>query len=435
MIASLLLAALGTSSPQVSAPGTSFEPGPLPIENPLKGYAAYLDGAPKLSGYASMAYVEAPWSDLEPEEGQYRFDRLDARFEHPLSKDKSVVLRIWLDYPSRPSGVPGWLRAKGLKMTPYSEYGGGLSPDYDNDELKRGLFRFIAALGRRYADSGRVRFIEVGFLGFWGEFHTYPHDQWFASSATQSLVVDALHRAFPHTHLLGRNPAYASLNQPWMGFHDDMIPDDTDSGEVWDFLPELTAHGLQNNWKVAPTGGEMVPFAAKRLLSTDWDKLTSAVRKCHFSFIAGYCPVLEQNVSPEFKRRSDELASLLGYSFRLQRALLPAATSASSSWRFEISGSNVGVAPFYYPWPVNLALLRPGGGVVDQQPLNVDVRSWLPGGFTMAGSVRWHAPAGSYDVAIGILDPASKRPVIRFANQLEYTNGWTILKRGVRLDP
>jgi hypothetical protein len=215
-----------------------------------------------------------------------------------------------------------------------------------------------------------------------------------------------------------------------MGFHDDLIPDDTDAGQDWNFLPSQTANGLANNWKVAPTGGEMVPFAAKRLLSKDWDKLTSAVKKCHFSFIAGYCPVLEQNVDAEFKQRSDDLERLLGYSYRLQRAELPNIVNGGN-WTFRIEGTNLGVAPFYYSWPVHLALLRKDGSVASDIELKDDIRTWLPGTIVLSGTETWHAPTGSYDLAIGIVDPASNKPAIKFANDLPTSDGWTIIKPGV----
>ena len=429
MIQCLFLAALALATPP-SQNWTNFPSGPVPVENPLKGYAAFNDAAEHLSGYASMAFVYSPWSDLEPVAGQFRFDRLDALMEHPLAKSKPVVLRIYLDYPTRPSGVPKWLVDNGVKMTPYKDYGGGVSPDYNNVDLKRELLAFIAALGKRYSDSPRVPFIEVGFLGFWGEWHTYPHAEMFASEETQESVVNALHKAFPHTGLLGRNPTYRALNKPWMGFHDDMIPDDTDAGPDWNFLPSLTANGLSNNWKVAPTGGEMVPFEAKRLLTKDWDKLVSAVKKCHFSFIAGYCPVLEQNVDAEFKQKSDDLVRLLGYTYRLQRASLPS-ISSGAAWTYRVEGSNLGVAPFYYQWPVHLALLRKDGSVAEQVELKDDIRAWLPGSFALSGTAGWHAPKGTYDLAIGIVDPSSKKSAIKFANELPIVNGWTIIKPGV----
>lgn len=429
MIPQLLLIGFSTLNPSNELNWAGLPPGAPPLENPLKGYAAYLDAAAKLSSYASMAYVESPWSELEPSAGNYRFDRLDARFDHPLGKGKPVVLRIWLDYPTRPSGVPKWLIDKGLKMTPYTEFGGGVSPDYANKELQRAMVKFIEALGGRYGDGKRVKFVQLGFLGHWGEWHTYPHEELFADAATQKLVIDALHRAFPHTHLLGRNPGYATLKLPWMGFHDDLIPDDTDAGEAWNFLPAMKANGLENNWKVAPTGGEMTPFEAKRLLSKDWDKLTSAVRKCHFSFISGYCPALEQSADPLFLQRSADLIALLGYTFRFSRISLPATTHVGVKAYFRIEGENIGVAPFYYPWQVVLALLRADGSVADRTTLLDDIRKWIPGGFALSGSTKWKAAPGDYSLAIGVIDPAKSRPAILFANNLPHPNGWTILSK------
>jgi hypothetical protein len=427
-----LFAALLASKPVQVPKWVEFPAGEMPVENPLKGYAAFNDAAEHLSGYASMAFVYAPWRDLEPAAGEFRFDRLDELFEHPLAKGKPVVLRIYLDYPGRPTGVPQWLVDSGVKMTSYTDFGGGLSPDYNNPKLTSALARFIEALGKRYSENLRVPFLEVGFLGYWGEWHTYPRTELFANEQTQALVVGALHKAFPHTQMLGRNPSYASLKKPWIGFHDDLIPDDTDAGQDWNFLPSMTAHGLADNWKVAPTGGEMVPFAAKRLLSTDWDKLVSAVKKCHFSFIAGYCPVLERNVDAEFKRRSDDLTRLLGYCYRLQRAVLPD-DALAKDWSYRIEGANIGVAPFYYPWEVHLALLKKDGSVATQTKAAVDLRTWLPGKFALQGTANWHVPTGIYDLAIGIIDPRTNRPAIAFANHLPVVNGWTVLKANLGL--
>lgn len=433
MLALISLCALVTAHGGARNGWLTFSPGPLPERNPLKGYAAYLDSTPKLSGYASMAYVEAPWSVLEPREHEYRFDRLDARFERPLSKGKSIVLRLWLDWPSRPIGVPDWLVKSGLKLTPYTEYGGGLSPDYANLDLKRSLLEFIDALGVRYRNNRRVRFVELGLLGHWGEWHTYPHESLFAGLATQQLVVAAMHRAFPRTQLLGRYPSYKSLDLPWMGFHDDLIPDDTDAGPDWNFLPQLMRSSSRDNWKVAPIGGEMVPFNAKRLLSTDWHKLVSAVKRCHFSFIAGYCPVIEQHVDARFKRRSSDLDRLLGYSFRLSRARFAQQIRRNREWRYDIQGANVGVAPFYYRWPVRLALLRGNGSVAQQVELSTDIRSWLPGKLELVGRVRWHVPRGEYRLGIGVFDPGGLEHSMHFANRLPVRNGWTLMSRRVRV--
>jgi hypothetical protein len=121
------------------------------------------------------------------------------------------------------------------------------------------LVRFIRALGAYFNNHPRVAFVQLGLLGFWGEWHTWPRPELFASDATQRTVVDEMRAAFPNKILQARTAnGYLGVH-PWLGYHDDMFPEDTDGGEAWHFLPNLRRAGRDQNWKVACIGGEMVP--------------------------------------------------------------------------------------------------------------------------------------------------------------------------------
>jgi len=101
----------------------------------------------------------------------------------------------------------------------------------------------VRALGARYDRHPRVAFLQLGTLGFWGEWHNYPHDELFASNRTQQRIVEAYHTAFPHKKLMARYPGYHIEKQPWIGFHDDMFPEDTGMEEDWHFLSRLRKAG------------------------------------------------------------------------------------------------------------------------------------------------------------------------------------------------
>ncbi len=58
-------------------------------------------------------------------------------------------------------------------MTPYTEFGGGFSPDYENKDLQSGLPKLIKALGERYNSNPRIAFVRVGLLGYWGDWHRH----------------------------------------------------------------------------------------------------------------------------------------------------------------------------------------------------------------------------------------------------------------------
>ncbi len=59
--------------------------------------------------------------------------------------------------------------------------------------------------------------------------------------------------------------------QDWIGFHDDMFPQDTDNGKDWSFLAGLRKTQRTDNWKVAVIGGEMVPGKANQWLGKDFE--------------------------------------------------------------------------------------------------------------------------------------------------------------------
>jgi len=409
--------------------------GPGPLDNPFKGYAAYSPVGETHSLPVSMSYADAAWSDLEPKEGEYRFAEWERdKWNPPLAKGKHIVFRVWMDYPNVSAGVPKWLIDQGVKMTPYTDFGGGKSPNYEDPKLQKALFRLIAKLGERYDMDPRVAFVQVGILGHWGEFHTYPREELFASQATQKKVVEALHAALPHKQLMGRNPAYPSLQLPWMGFHDDMIPDDTLPPEDWKFIPSLKLGKVNNNWKVAPTGGEMVPGAAEKWLGSGWADTLKAVEDAHFSWIGPYCPALSGSTDPTFRQRGEELIRKLGYEYKLTRLTAPPSVKRDQKIEVTLEGVNEGVAPFYYQWPVELALLDGDGKPVVKARVPVDIRTWQPGSFKLSAGLGANIAPGTYRLAIGIVDPWKGEPAISFANRLERSGGYTVL-RSIEVGP
>jgi hypothetical protein len=92
-----------------------------------------------------------------------------------------------------------------------------------------------------------------------------------------------------------------------------------------------------------------------------------------------------------------------------------------------LSGENQGVAPFYYPWAVELTLIDANHHAVNTVPVSVDIRKWLPGQFHLTTTMPLHVKPGRYGLAIGIIDPYTGKAAISFANALPIWQGWTIL--------
>ena len=431
----VLLAALAIAADAADPrPVQVIRPQPAlgPVTNPLKGWCPYTNAGPITLPY-SMVYHYVSWRELEPVRGVYAFDAWERRaWDVPAGRGKHVVFRVYVDYPGKPSGLPDWLKDS-VQQSPYTEHGGGRSPDYANPELITGLERLIAALGNRYDADPRVAFVELGLLGFWGEWHTWPINRLKPPVATEQRVIDAYHAAFPTLGLMARLARDNAGKRDWLGFHDDMFPEDTDNGHDWSFLAQIRQSGREHNWKRAPIGGEMVPGSAAKWvnLGPDFKHTQAMIDRSHFSWVGPYCPALarlpeDRRTRLLFIQQAEALVRQMGYEFRWREVRIPTRVEVGRPLAVELDGNNDGVAPFLKGWPVEVALLPEVGPPAARVRLAADVRSWLPGPIAVRESVTLTAPAGSYRFALGIVDPLTGEPAVGFGNQGEVRNGWFV---------
>src|SRR5690349_8983289 len=160
---------------------------PAPADNPLKGFMPFYDAySSRLNPMAndfphSMEWFYVPLRNLMNGPDSFTFDTgLEPQLESISGRGHQAVFRVYLDYPGRPTGIPQFLLAGGLKTRPYTFFGNSpgasVSPDYDDPRLVSALENFIKAFGKRYDGDSRIGFITVGLIGFWGEWHTWPMD-------------------------------------------------------------------------------------------------------------------------------------------------------------------------------------------------------------------------------------------------------------------
>jgi hypothetical protein len=402
---------------------------PGPLDNPLKGWCPYTDAGEITQPY-SMVFQYVSWKHLEPHEGEYRFEEWEAEaWSVARAKGKHIIFRVYVDYPNLETGMPEWLVQQGVRMRPYKDHGGGLAPDYDDARMILAMENFIAALGRRYNQHPRVAFVQLGMLGFWGEWHTWPKEMLYASLKTEQRIIDAYRKAMPEKSLMVRYGRDYAGKQSWIGFHDDMFPQDTDNGTDWSFLAGLRASNRTENWKTAVVGGEMVPNQAGKWLGKNFVQTKKMVTATHFSWIGPYCPALERKTNREFQRHSDELVRLLGYEFRLTEIRTQSSINSGGQLSLRLRGENQGVAPFYYMWPMAVGLLDMNGRLVKTFATTIDIRKWQPGDFDEVVLLSVDVPPGEYDLAVGIIDPWTSKPSIQFANHLSIVDGWSVLSK------
>ena len=411
---------------------------PAPPDNPLKGFLPY-------AGVYTTFPHSMEWGYLSLRSlmtGPTNFDwtALERLLDEIAQRGHQAVFRIYLDYPSKQTGIPQYLLDAGLITRTYADFGNAnisVSPDYQNPLLRQALTNFITAFGARYDGDPRVGFITVGLLGFWGEWHTYPHDAWFASASVQDEVLMTYERAFSQTRLLVRKPAGTNPRSRRIGYHDDSFAYQTLDPPDWTFLGLLKAAGETSKWQDQPIGGEVRPEIQHCMWDTNQpacvpsgQEYSNCVDSTHASWMLNHGAFV-----PGFSGTQKELALAgarrLGYELYVSSAQLVSA-SQSEPLNLTIQIRNRGVAPFYYDWPVLIRALDSNRVPVQTWPATWRLSSLLP---ATTNSIWTHTqsdpclPPGFYTFLLRVQNPLSNGVPFRFANETQDADlaGWLTL--------
>ncbi len=409
-----------------------------PTNNPLKGFLPYS------GSYATFPH-SLEWNYLSLRSlmsGPSNFDwsSLEILLNSVASRGHQTVFRVYLDYPGKSTGLPQYLLDAGLVTHSYTDYGNNgrsVSPDYENPLLRQALTNFIAALGARYDGDPRIGFITVGLLGFWGEWHTYPRAEWFASTAVQDEVLTAIGLAFTKTKLLVRYPSGTNPSARQLGYHDDSFAYETVDPPNWMFLGLLKAAGETNKWRTQPIGGEVRPEVQLCMWDTTQTNCVPAgqefdrcVDLTHASWMLNHGAF-----SPGFTGNQKTLAlagsARLGYELYVSNAVIVDA-SVSGSLRVDLQVRNTGVAPFYYDWPVQVAALNSSNTLVKTWSTTWKLSSLLPAAtnaFWTWSQAGHGLGAGSYKLLLRVQNPLTNGVPFRFANDTQDADlpGWLTL--------
>ncbi len=403
---------------------------PAPPGNPLKGFL------PFFGNYAdfphSMEYFNLPLAEVSKGQNNFDFSSLERRIGEIASRGHQSVFRPVLDTPGEATGVPAWLIEGGLKFTDYSEHGGGRSPDYGNPRLIAALEGFIRELGARYDGDPRVGCLEAGLIGFWGEWHTWPHDKLMPSLPVRNRISQAYHQALRRTPVLLRTPQGDSpgLN---FGYHDDMFSLNTLPTQPWHFLAALGNAGLGEVWTRRPIGGEVAPSLQARRFEPsgpggEAEDFLAAVRQSHATWLICHGLFAKPPQGPA-RALALEAECALGYELHVAawRAEWKSAEQVEVCFRVE----NRGVAPFYLPWKAELALAGRDRALRTSVQAGFTLDGILPGAareFATTLEVR-EAPSAPQSLLLRVPNPMPSGPPLRFANAAQDRDvpGWLTL--------
>jgi hypothetical protein len=433
----LLLVVAGTLPPLRASAATPvvFRPAhaPGPADNPLKGFVPYAGQGREFPHSLEFNYL--PLAAVMTGPTNFNWAPLERLLDDVASRGCQTVFRFYLEYPRKPSGVPQYLIAAGVELRTWTNTNThplppaiDHTPNYEDPRLRAALTNFVAALGARYDGDPRIGFITAGLLGTWGEWHCYPHTEWFASKTVQTEIMDAYEKAFHKTPVLLRYPAgdgdyaHAPNGRRNFGYHDDSFAWATlETGrkqDDWFYLPALRKAGPEAmaRWKTSPIGGEIRPELWPCLWKSDGCKegqdFARCVRETHATWLMDTST--SSPLKPDERERALTAARSLGYELQVVEAT---AVANGRSVDVSVTLTNRGVAPFYANWPVKLVAVGAGGEEALLE-LKFSLYQLLPGQSAKAiGTLDLKSiPSGECRLLLGVPNPLKGGRPLRFAN-------------------
>lgn len=248
----------------------------------------------------------------------------------------------------------------------------------------------------------------------------------------QKTLIDIWLEAFPHTTLLMNFDEQAALRygtQQGAGWRLDCLGDMRTSStnpyfpaEMLEIYPQQVVRaGIQEIWQRKPVSLEVCfTVWGWKERGYDVDYILDQALRWHVSSVN----VKSAPIPPEWKGKFEEFQKRMGYRFILRRleylrTVMPGTMMPMHMWWL-----NAGVAPPNKKF--QLAVQLRAQQSVATIAIPVDVREWLPGDAVFDGTVYVpkDLPEGTYDFRVGMLDPRTSKPAIKFAIEGRQEDGW-----------
>lgn len=410
------------------------------LANPGMGWQTFhrfADEDKNLAGLpSSSAYFRFYWKEVEPREGEIRFDLLDRLFARARQAGQRLAFRIMCAGTAKdPLYVPQWLKEKGCRGFEY-RYGDSpvtyWVPDMEDPLFQEAHFRLIAALGQRYDGHPDMDLLDIGSVGLWGEWHMSGTGVKMPPWEVRRAIIDAWREAFPRTPkvmLIGDLEGLRYATQRGCGWRADCLGDMGGFSKTWNHMEHFYRQQLQRAeaeqvWKEAPVAFESC-WDMRKWVAEGWDVrfIFDYALDLHASYVNNKSAPLPEGTLPEVER----LLRRLGYRLVLREVRHPRRVRRGEELRLVTLWENMGVAPPYWDFLVALRLSPlEAAGKPSQLITSVSIKGWLPGPREQGISVPLpkNLLPGRYLLALGIVHPQRKEPCVQLAIEGRDAEGW-----------
>ncbi|MFK7784110.1 MAG: T9SS type A sorting domain-containing protein [Crocinitomicaceae bacterium] len=326
-------------------------------------------------------------------------------------------------------------------------------PNWNHPVLMNAMLDFVTEFGNRYNNDPRVFLVHMGLYGMWGEWHIYPYDQTYPhlemTQSNKDSLASAFELNFPDKQILARYPE-SFTNPSSFGYSDGLFFEESFGQPAWYFHNILENHGVGENWKNHPIGGEVSPILQDTLFY-QFPNLTghniyfpqdnsfrhiqdgpSTLRSLHTTWLFDhylFADPSQTGLTREERNNAIRLQQWLGYLFYVKRYRI---TAQNGFPKLDVKIKNEGVAPIYENWDVEFALFDQNDSINVLKTENWDLHTILPGGGsdqrTSLSNIQ--VSDGIYTAIIRVVNPleaySQDAPPLRFANETQdmHAKGW-----------
>ena len=332
----------------------------------------------------STMYFRLLWSELEPAEGQYRWDLIDSFARNWIAAGKQICIRV-ICCNQTANATPDWVReagAKGIWFT-YNRNGRAVGtpkwePTYDDPVFLAKLERFGRAFAARYDGDPAVAFVDVGSFGLYGEGHTGGTSRLSKAETDRitRLHVALWRRLLPRTQLVISDDVAGSMgtekDHPLMrwcreqgvGYRDDSI---------FCMGPEPAANHPDGSWAhshwaraFAPHSPVVIEHTHTLMSEASGLWVSSRMLDCVEKTQASYWSIhhFPDEYLKSYRKEIDAINLRLGYRFELRRAEWPASARVGEPVTVKSDWTNVGVSWCHCGAFLTWSLLDAKGDVV-----------------------------------------------------------------------
>lgn len=407
-----------------------------------------------LAKIVNVYYTRMNWSDLNPEEGVYTFDKffgpiLDFCRQHKMRFAFRVMSESM--HSNTPYVTPKWVFDKGVPGVHHIglyEKGKDQTDPVFWDQRYLDLYcQFVKKLGEYFADKPDIEYVDCGGIGEWGEMHlmrwtSQQLEQTGFTEARYALayrrMIDAYRDAFPHTQLFLNigGPDHLSIDDyaaiKGVNFRQDgLMPNGAsyDCGE-WLYKP-YSRRGVVCNYEFCLGYDEMVQQKLD-VLATIKKGLEAPISYMHINLFWGE---QARKAPQEVREALTEAARRIGYRFVLtsvkhvqQVKLVP---GRAARVPLEVTWRNDGIAPCYDSFMTRWYFVDAAGKTVAQEDLfpKTPTTQWWPGeSNTQSFLLRIPAGAapGNYTLKVVMMLPETGRNVLLGIQGHEADGGYAL---------